>query len=124
MTIEEAIKSVDEFKSNTYSDAQKVQWLSELDGQIKVGVIDTHVGGHCIPFRGYNVQTPTSTVLLVRAPFEEIYTRWLEAKICYADGEIDGYNVAKALYNAVFSAFEDKYNSTHAPLHKGRRFIF
>lgn len=124
MTIAEAIRSVEDYQNNTYSVYQKAAWLSELDGRIKLSVIDTHEGGCEVTFSGYNESTPPDTVLLVPAPFEEIYTRWLEAKMCYADGELENYNTAKAMYNAVYSAFADHYNAAHRPLHSGGRFVF
>ena len=45
MTIIGAITRVDTVKPNTYSQMDKVKWLSELDGIIKAEIIDTHEGG-------------------------------------------------------------------------------
>lgn len=42
MTIIEAIQAVDSLKPNNYSELEKIQWLSELDGTIKAEIIDTH----------------------------------------------------------------------------------
>ena len=45
MTILEAINRVDTTKPNSYTQPEKVDWLSTLDGIIKKELIDTHVGG-------------------------------------------------------------------------------
>lgn len=45
MTIIEAIQKTDELKPNGYTQSQKIEWLSKLDGIIKRGIIDTHEGG-------------------------------------------------------------------------------
>lgn len=44
MTINEVIQAVDSLKPNSYSELEKIQWLSELDGTIKAEIIDTHEG--------------------------------------------------------------------------------
>lgn len=44
MTIIEAINIIDVLKPNTYSQSDKIGWLSTLDGLIKKKIIDTHEG--------------------------------------------------------------------------------
>ena len=44
MKIIEAIHAVDSLKPNSYSESDKVRWLSTLDGLIKANIIDTHEG--------------------------------------------------------------------------------
>lgn len=124
MTIIEAITRVDTVKPNTYSQIDKVKWLSELDGIIKAEIIDTHEGGENVAFSGYTEYTDLDTKLLVPAPYDEIYIRYLEMQIDYANNEYGKYNNSMMMYNSAFTAFEKYYNREHMPISRGRRFIF
>lgn len=122
MTILEAINRVDTTKPNSYTQVEKVDWLSTLDGIIKHKIIDTHEGGEDKAFEGYNADTSVDTVLLVPAPYDDIYIRWLEARIDYANGENDKYNNSLVAYNDAYGEYANYYNRTHMP--KGKKFKF
>ena len=123
MTIIEAINRVDNLKHNTYGYADKAKWLSTLDSLVKRGCIDTHEGGEDIVFTGYNAETDPETVLLVGEPYDEMYIRWLEAQIDYANAEYDRYNNAVEAFNAFWTDFKNYYNRTHMPKGVGMRFF-
>lgn len=123
MTILEAISVVDRQKPNTYSQQDKVRWLGELDGIVKTEIIDTHEGGEDVVFAGYGDGVPLTTELLIPAPYDGVYIRYLEMKIDYANAEYGKYNNSAAEYNTAFSAFEKYYNREHMPKNRGR-FIF
>ena len=122
MTIIEAIQAADAMKPNSYTELEKVAWLSKLDGAIKKEIIDTHEDGENIVFDGYNESTPTDTELLVKAPYDDIYLYWLESRIDYYNGEYGRYNNTVTTYNAAYSAYERFYNRAHMP--KGSKFKF
>lgn len=124
MTIIEAITRVDNVKPNSYSQPEKIKWLSELDGLIKKEIIDTHEGGENVKFSGYTDDVDLTTVLLVPAPYDEIYIRYLETQIDYANGEYNKYNNSMAGYNAAYITFERYYNREHMPIGRGQRFKF
>ena len=124
MTIIEAINRADRLKPNTYSQQDKVSWLSNLDGIVKKEIIDTHEGGEDVVFAGYEDGTLLTTELLIPAPYDEVYIRYLEMQIDYANGEYGKYNNSAAAYNTAFSAFEKYYNRDHMPISKGTRFLF
>ena len=124
MTIIEAINRIDRLKPNTYSQQDKVHWLSNLDGVVKKEIIDTHEGGEDVIFEGYNDETLLTTELLIPAPYDEVYVRYLEMQIDYANGEYAKYNNSAAEYNTAFSAFEKYYNRDHMPKSHGKRFLF
>ena len=124
MTIIDAINRADRLKPNTYSQQDKVRWLSNLDGVVKREIIDTHEGGEDVIFEGYNDETLLTTELLIPAPYDEVYVRYLEMQIDYANGEYAKYNNSAAAYNTAFSAFEKYYNRDHMPRSKGTRFLF
>ena len=122
MTIMEAIHRIGTVKPNGYDQPQKIKWLSTLDGIIKKEIIDTHEGGENVAFDGYTEETNLSTELLVPAPYDDIYIRYLEMQIDYANGEYGKYNNSKAMYNETYTAFKKFYNRTHMP--KGKKFKF
>lgn len=122
MKILEAITKIDTLKPNSYSQTEKIKWLSTLDGIIKTEIIDTHEGGEGIVFNGYEDGTSLDTELLVPSAYSDIYIRYLEAQIDYANAEYGKYNNSMAMYNSAYSNFERYYNRTHMP--KGKKFKF
>ena len=124
MTIMEAINRTDSLVHNTYSENEKVAWLSRLDSTVKKQIIDTHEGSGDVFYTDYDDETSRELVLLVPAPFDDIYLRWLEAQIHYYNGEFDKYNAAIVMYNTAFDAYANYYNRNHMPLSRGNRFVF
>ena len=122
MTILEAINRVDSTKPNSYTQVEKIDWLSTLDGIIKSEIIDTHEGGEDINFDGYDANTSLDTVLLVPAPYDDIYIRWLEGRIDYANGEYAKHNNSMTAYNNAYDLYASYYNRKHMP--KGKTFKF
>lgn len=118
MTIMGAINHIDAVKPNVYSQEEKIRWLSTLDGVIKAEIIDTHEGAESADFKEYDETTPLTQVLLVPHPYDDIYIKWLEAQIDYANGEYKKYNNSISLYNAAYMAFRKYYNRTHKPITK------
>lgn len=124
MTIIEAVTRLDSLKHNTYSQNDKVLWLSKLDWMVKKQIIDTHEGAEATSFNGYTDETDVNTKLLVPAPYDEVYLRWMEAQIDYLNGEYDKYNNAIIMFNADFEAYAAYYNQNHRPVNRGKRFLF
>lgn len=122
MTISQAIESIDGLIHNTYSQENKVQWLSLVDTSVKEQLIDTHEDPPAVAFKEYDSCTPLDTVLLVPEPYSDLYVRWLEAQIHYYNGEYGKYNQALSMHNAAFEAYVKHYNRTHMP--KGHQFRY
>lgn len=123
MTIAEVISKVDSLKPNTYAPEDKIDWLSTLDSRVKSQIIDAHVCNEPIFFYGYSDQD-METELLVPAPYDEMYLRWLEAMIDYHNSDDDRYNNAIILFNNAYEGYKKHYTRTHMPISKGNRFIF
>lgn len=115
MTILEAIGRTDDLKPNNFTELDKIRWLSELEWIVKRKVIDTHEGGEDIVFNGYDEKTNTEDVLLVSAPHDDIYLKWLESKIDYHNGEYAKYNNSSVAFNTAYSEFERCYNRQNMP---------
>ena len=118
MKIIEAIQKVDALKPNNYSQEDKIKWLSTLDGIIKREIIDTHEGAEEIEFNGYDLSS-LETELIVPAPYDDMYIKWLEAQIDYNNSEIGHYNNSMTMYNSAYANYERYYNRTHMP--KGQK---
>lgn len=121
MTILDAIHLIDTLKPNTYSQVQKINWLSTLDGIVKREIIDTHEGGEDVSYEPYTENNITAN-LLIPAPYDDVYIRWLEAQIDYTNGEYTKYQNSMTMYNSAYSAYERYYNRTHMPLGTKLRF--
>jgi hypothetical protein len=120
MTILEAMERVDRLRHNTFTQAEKISWLAQVDALVTEELIRTHEDG--APFGGYDEQTPLDKPLLVPSPYDELYLHYLQAQMDYYHGEYDRYNRSMGMYQAVRSAFADFYNRSHMP--KGQRFQY
>lgn len=124
MKIIDAISKINDLKHNTFSQADKVEWLSRLDSMVKKLIIDTHQGGEGVTFTGYTASTNPETEMLIPEPYDEAYLRWLEAQIDYHNDEIKKYNNSMSMFYTVWEGFKNHYKLTHMPLSRGNRFIF
>jgi hypothetical protein len=123
MTIMEALHRIDSIKPNTYSQQEKVKWLSALDGIIYTEIINTHEGAADVEFEEYTENTDLNLKLLVPAPYDELYIYWLESKIDYFTGEMRRYNNSITMYNSSYAAFARYYHQTHLPHSKTFKFF-
>lgn len=116
MKLGEVIEKVNRKRQNSIPYEEKVRWLSQLEWKVKHRIIDTHQGGQSVSFSGYDENTDKETVLLVPAPYDEMYLLYLEAKIHYADQQEDQYNNAMDLFEEQWADFAAWYNRTHMPV--------
>ena len=121
MKLFEAIDRIDSLKHNTYTNREKVEWISRLDGMVKNDIIDTHEGGENITFDGYT-DNNLDVDLLVPFPYDDVYIRWLESQIDYYNGEITRYNNSISMFQTAYDTFDRFYNRTHKPLSKTLKF--
>lgn len=83
-------------------------------------IIETHEDAEQVKFNGYDSNTSLDTELIAPAPYDEMYVRWLEAQIDYANGEIGKYNNSIAVFNTAVTNFRNYYNRQHLPLQKNK----
>lgn len=119
MTCSEAIAFVDKVKPNHYDRESKFKWLSDLDGLIWNEILATHEENP-VPdgIEEYLPERDGDTVLLVGAPYTDIYRWYLESQIDIGNQEVQKYNNSKAMYNVQYTAFADYYNRHHMPLQR------
>ena len=119
MTLMEAINHLDAVKPNSYGQREKITWLSNLDGLIKKEIIETHEGGENVIFGGYT-EADLMKNLIARAPYDDIYIKWLEAKIDYANGEYQKYNNSALAFNEGYQRFARAYHREHRPINTAK----
>lgn len=123
MTISEAIAQIDSLQPNKNTDAQKIQWLSELDSRIQREVINTHKTscGCVLPFQTYT-EEDMDLELMAEEPYDQMYIHWLEAKIDYWQKEMDRYDAALSSFLDIWTDFSNEYNRTHEKVTKQFRY--
>ena len=73
-------------------------------------------------FTPYTEQSDGSTALLIPPPYDEVYQRYLEAQMDYANGEFERFNNSNAMYTAAYTAFVNYYNRTHLPIGTDKKY--
>ena len=123
MRVGECIAMVDALKPNKFSMADKLRWLSDIDGTIVRELIDTHenspISGAFEPYK----EGDDDRVLLVTAPFDVLYRWYLESQIDLGNMEIGKYNNSRNMFNQAYQTYTDHYNRTHLAKQRGG-FIF
>lgn len=123
MTITQAITQLDGLKFNQYTHRDKVRWLSEVDAMVH-NVIMAGYEGDREPFAPYNPDEDMHRHLLVPAPFDILYIRWMEGMVDYHNEEANGYNASMTLYNEALRDYRAWYARNHTPKSGGPRFLF
>lgn len=115
MTIRQALARCDALQKSTVSQAQKIRWLSELEGQIHLLILDGREGERPAPFAGFTDSTDLNTPLTVPEPFDSVYLYFLLARIHFANGEIQRYNNANALFHNAWLNYANYVNRKILP---------
>lgn len=121
MTIQEAIDRVDELKPNQYTDAEKLKWLSELDGRVDRDILSNYEGYVPGAYEEYDEETDPNMELLVEPPYDEMYIHFLMSKIDYHNAEYTRYNNSANMFNTMFAGYAQEYLKTHMPIRKSFR---
>ncbi len=111
MTINEAIEKLDAHKQNTCTRAQKIAWLSELDG-----LTSKLLYGREHP--GYGEE---DALLQIPYPFDGAYLYYMESKIDYLNGEFTRFNNAYAMFRTAWQRYADSVvRAGNAPQKPGK----
>lgn len=112
-TFSEIINRVDLNKPNAFDQEEKLRWLTELDGKIATEVMMMSITGVRNLPRGV---AALDCEPLVSFPYDDLYDRWLEAKIDYHNGEFDTYQNSMQAYNAAYNNFVNWFLNTYDPV--------
>lgn len=123
MTLIEAINQVDGIKFNTYSQEDKVRWISSLDAKITAVLEGSYPYALSVSV-AYDPNTDMEQELLLESPWDEMYIRWMEAMIDYNNGETESYNRSITMFNNLYQNFRDWYIRRNMPVQPADGFIF
>ena len=107
MTPNKAIEIIDRLKPNAYSDEDKLRWINELDGMVQKLVFQNGT------ITQYSYPEDMDRELLVIAPFDDVYTLFLEAKIDYHNREYANYNNSAMMFESQFTEYKKAYIREH-----------
>lgn len=93
MTLQDCIDYVDSIEPNAYNNAQKAAWINECEGKVYTQLFLV---------QPYEYKT-VSQSLALPAPYDRMYSRYLQAMIHYADGEYNRYQNSYAMFNEVWA---------------------
>lgn len=112
MTVKEAIDYCKEMKPDKYTDANYVKWLNEIESDIYYNIILPREDSEEIEYEKYADAT-SNKKLIVGAPYEDIYTYYLMAKVDYFNDEMIKYNNNMSMSNSLKTSFANDYNQKH-----------
>lgn len=103
MTKTDVIDYINAIKPNVYTEEQKELWIDLLENKLRTEVPENYE----------DAEEPETGTLIASGPYEDMYYRWVEAQIDYANNEIQRYNNALALFNDGYQKFRNCFNRTH-----------
>lgn len=120
MTIQQVLDRKSIIDKDTFPDELKIAWLSELDAQLFIEVIQTHENPENIKFTPYTADD-FGKQLLVPFPYDKLYIPYLFAKVAEAYGETEDYNNHLASYEKYLREFRGYWNKKYMPLDPTRK---
>ena len=109
MTINEVIEEAMKLHPDTIPDSIKARWLNELDGKISRETM------HKNDFAQYKFPEDADKELLVKAPYDNIYTLYVIAMSDFFSGEMANYSSAAILFEEAYSEFRKNYIRNNMP---------
>lgn len=122
MTIQQALDRKSIIDKDSFPPELKITWLSELDAQLFIEVIQTHENPDKVTFKPYTPDDAGKT-LLVPFPYDKLYIPYLMARAAEAYGEIDDFNNHNAVYEKFLREFKGYWNKKYRPILPGTRKI-
>ena len=111
MTLEQAITAFDQTQPNAFTRAEKLRWLSELDGQLWDQILRHR--GDPIPMPAYDENTPADTPLALPDPYCGLYQVYLSMQANRLNGEIARYNNDAELFNRTLRSIQSHWIRTN-----------
>lgn len=124
MTIFDAIRITDMLKPNRFTKEQKIGWLNDIDQQIYYDIVATHENPMRIQKPFYDINSDPDTHLIAPAPYDEVYTMYLQCQIDLGNMEITKYNNDRTRYNNALLSLRDYWNRTFMPCDRVKCFMY
>lgn len=122
MTPRRAITRADETKPNAFSEEVKFEWLRALEGRIAADVF-LLAKSELDTVTDLEYPADLDSELIVEPPHDELYIRYLQARIDEQNGEYYRYADSRQLYNEAYGNFVRWFARTYEPAQGyGRRY--
>ena len=109
VTINFVIEEAQRLHPDTIPDSIKVRWLGELDGKIMRETM------HKNDFTPYKFPEDGEKELVVKAPYDNIYTLYIIAMSDFFSGEMANYSASAMLFEEAYSEFRKNYIRNNMP---------
>ncbi len=111
MTVREATERTDELYPNVIPFPQKAYLLEQLDNKIYSEILIQYEDIDC-SFRG-GYEQDADTELVISAPFEDIYIRYLVMQLDILNSDITRYQNSYSLFNSLYLDYIRFINRNH-----------
>lgn len=124
MTLGEVLTLFKIEKPTRLDDALLIKCISDLELTVCREVFLTHEGApaRALSFEGYTASTPLETELLIPAPYDGIYSKWLSMQVDRIYCDVQRYNNSASLFYNEYMNFASYYNREHLPLSRADSF--
>lgn len=115
MLLGHAVARFDTLYPNALAYAEKLKWISDLDGMIFRDIHQAFENCGAAEFSGYDIRTDKNTVLLVPPPDDDIYIKYLSAQNDLVNGDSTRYQNSQAVFNTAYSDYAAAFTRSHMP---------
>ena len=119
MRVQEAIEKADRLRPNRFSDMEKIEWLSMLDGQVYDEVISRYEENVDVVFDGYDEEHMNED-LLIPDTYANVYVDYLMAQIDFYNRDMGMYNNQIVVFSNGYQDFKNWYIRNHMPMQPKR----
>ena len=100
MKVKELFEYVDEIMENVFSDTVKLRWLNQIEAELQVDVLLLAPKG----IVQYTIDE-LDAELLAPPPYDELYTEYLQYRVCLAQQEPERANNLAATFNRAYNEY-------------------
>ena len=101
MKIRELFEYVDEVMENVFSDKVKLRWVNQIEAELQTNVL-LLAANSIVQYSENDMEAE----LLAPPPFDELYTEYLQYRICLAQEEPERANNKAQTYNRIYTAYQ------------------
>ena len=121
-TLNEVLERDNRVRADAFDDTTKAGWLIQLEKQLYEEMImrheqpiDSSIPDEIVSKYPEDGDKP----LLVGAPYDYLYDRYLMAQLDFYNREIENYNNSALAFNEALDSWQKRYHQQHLPLGKG-----
>ena len=105
LTVMDAIREADRLRPNSFPAEDKLRWLERLEKRIREEIL------HLPADEGDAAESEEADrQLTAQTPYDEMYIHWLCAQAALYEQELESFNAANALFEALFGRFRNECN--------------